>query len=343
MAEVLVYVANWNYKTFGRTSFRSKAQDLHGDKPIAGRLSELGEAMAKGRLQIEEMASSHPLPRDVAAKIANPAQPLYLFSAPEWLCRKSTGALYGKLKEEGDWEKYLYTKKDRDEYCRAMETLSKPAAQADVLTVAGTVHWAGLRSNPQVAQLATERVDKYAKKFEAKHPPASAKAPEKLAALQRPPTAVYGFNEALVYFNGSLRKTVSKSIDAGDFDMKEISFMPGLGAGTFSVPIGGQALKVGVSICADATRIAEYQKNVDLLVLVSNTVSPKVVTEGTVRPGGLLVYTDGIAWNQIIPGPPLGDASLVELKRAVQLTPEDDEREIGSIQVGRVLVTVGAR
>jgi hypothetical protein len=343
MPEALVYVANWNYKT-QETSWRGKTTSLHGVKSVEERLLQLSEAVRVAWVKLDELARQHPLPPGVGGEIVNRDRPLFVFSAPEWLFRKTTDWV-GVSDDDEDWLERFYHKADRDAYCRAMEGLSKPTGQADVLMVAGTFHWVGQNSNPQVAELVAARVKKYEDKLQgkwkAKAPPETAKVTEKLNALKTPAKPIYGFNEALVYFNGGLRKTVSKSSDAGDFRNPAISFMPGLGAGTFSLAVGGHQMKVGVSICVDATRIAEYQKDVDLLLLVSNTVSPKVVTKGTVRPGGLMVYSDGIESNQIIPGPALEKDAIDKMKEGVRNSSEAGDAN--SIQVGCALVTVGVR
>jgi hypothetical protein len=186
---------------------------------------------------------------------------------------------------------------------------------------------------------------KYTERMETKwasKPPAHAQ--DRLAQMDKIGTDYFGFNEALIFYNGGLRKTVAKSKEAGDFSNSgsppRITLTPGVGAGTFSLTCKEAVLKVGVSICADHSRVAEYEKSVDLLFLLSNTIHASIVKPGIVRRGGLMVYSDGVEQNQIIKGPSLSPEND-RLKEEVWLAERASEN--GQMLAARCLITVGPR
>src|SRR5262249_26109288 len=123
----------------------------------------------------------------------------------------------------------------------------------------------------------------------------------------------HGHNQALVYFNGKARKTISKSLDRGDFanylcgdDGARIGLVPGIGAGTFSIEVGDDKgkLKVGVSICADKNRLVDYQKFVNVFILVACSVGSPPTPEKIVKEGGLFIYSDSREGFEISSVPP---------------------------------------
>lgn len=160
--------------------------------------------------------------------------------------------------------------------------------------------------------------------------------------IEKTNTEYFGFNEALVFYNGGLRKTVAKSTEGGDFFLTQnrVKLIPGMGAGTFFLDLNQAKLKVGVSICVDYGRIAEYEKTVDLLFLLSNTISAEIVEPGTIKHGGVMIHSDGSESNQVIQESSPSE-EISKLKKRVWL--ESSNEAMGDLVAVRCLITVEPR
>jgi hypothetical protein len=227
-----------------------------GESDILERLMRLTEPVNNGWQAVDELDSKNRIRSELATKIANLQRPLYIFAAPEYLFRKKMSDWL----DQGSWEEQFYTAEDKKVYVRTLEGMSKARICGDVLFAVGTFFWAApaASAEPLVGELKKKYTERLATKWATKRPE---HATTRLAETEQTNSEYFGFNQALVFYNGGLRKTVAKAKDAGDFDLggtqSKVKRIPGMGAGTFSLDAGQAKLKVGVSICADHNRIAE--------------------------------------------------------------------------------------
>ncbi len=330
--EILTYIVNWKPR---KLNLRNKDISKWAESDLKERLQRLSNAVTSGWLEVEKLSSKN-LSSELNEKIANLKRPLYIFAAPEYLFRKKSTYWGG----ETPWDEHFYTLDEKQVYISDLQALSKPRDCGDVLIAAGTFFWAVPRKTAQT--LVDDLKQKYNKRIQTKwaaKPPTHATA--RLEQIEQTNTEYFGFNEALVFYNGGLRKTVAKSTEAGDFEKgPKVRLIPGMGAGTFTLSLDNLKIKVGVSICADFGRVAEYEKTVDLLFLLSHSISAKIVKEGTIRPGGIMIYSDGLEYNQVIKGPSLSEENS-KLKEEVWSESSSDES--GELVAVRCLITVEPR
>jgi hypothetical protein len=268
-------------------------------EPRARRLKELVQA---GFAQLDTFRSKQPAPSSTDG-VVNADRPLYVLAAPEWLFRVRRSQ-FGAF----DPNEY-FAESHRQRYIELLTSLSARRAE-DVLLVGGSILW--IRPLDEKAREALgASTESYRKAKDAKYgtpeKARSEKRLEKEAAVFDARKAVVegkvqkrflGYNEAFAFFNGSQKKSVLKSWNAGDFDPfgaesadKHVEMVHGLGAGSFSLDIGGGKLKVAVAICFDHSRPLNYGKTVDLYILVScsQDLSEK---KKYVRGGGLILHSD---------------------------------------------------
>jgi hypothetical protein len=336
--EILAYIVNWKPR---KLNLGGKDMSKWAESDLAERLKRLAEAVNTGWQAVDDLKSNKPIPSELGSKIANLQRPLYIFASPEYLFRKNMSY----WSDQGSWKEHFYTAEDKEVYVSTLGALSKARDCGDVLFAAGTFFWAAPQASAE--PLVSELKKKYTGRLETKW---ATKRPEhattNLAQIEQTNTEYFGFNEALVFYNGGLRKTVAKAKDAGDFNLgiggtqPKVKLIPGMGAGTFSLDAGEAKLKVGVSICADYNRIAEYEKTVDLLFLLSHSINAEIVKAGTIRPGGVMVYSDGIEYNQVIRGPSISEEND-KFKADVQA--EHSSTKGGQLLAVRCLITVGSR
>jgi hypothetical protein len=312
LVEILLYFLNWNYKFRTYQGLRGKPKDVHGTQEYGERARVLREAFNAGMAKLDSFRSTvaGSLP---ASGLVNKDRPLIVFAAPEWLFRKSRNE-----SAETPVESQFYTERDRETHVGLLTELSAPRGNADILMVAGSMLWCRPRDE-QALKAIEQRQKEYRNKQTRKHGKIPEEAASALAVQDKLVTGdlkklYLAYNEAFVFYNGGLRKSILKSANVGDFVLsaieKQVELVPGLGAGTFSLEVGGQRLKTGVSICFDASRTHKYGRSVNLYILVSETVGTEVVPDETLRPGGLMVYSDGTE-----------QAEIIEMKAADRVVP----------------------
>ncbi len=267
--EALVYIACWKY--FFRGYIKGgglKPRDIHGNREYSQRETKLREAVKDAFCKLDQFASESSLPQE-GSTIVNQNKPLYIFVAPEWLFSKTRDW------RESSVEGIFYSRENREQYQRTLEELSGVRNKADLLLVAGSILWVEEKTSPGALSAIKEASKSYKTKKQGKVllPKAEEVLQERKKITKGNITKYLGYNEAFVAYNGGIRKSILKSRDVGDFTgLNDVTLVPGLGAGTFSLPVGGEWLKVGVCICADAGRVHDYGKSTNLFILISQTV-----------------------------------------------------------------------
>src|SRR5262245_8686651 len=103
------------------------------------------------------------------------------------------------------WDVHFYTAEDKKVYVTALEALSKARSRGDALFAARTFFWAAPQASAQA--LLGDLKKKYTDHLETKW---ASKPPEHatthLAEIEKTNTEYFGFNQALVFYNGGLRK-----------------------------------------------------------------------------------------------------------------------------------------
>ena len=282
---------------------------FEADKAYDAREAHLSQLVQAGFAKLDAFRQKQQQPT-FQDGIANAGRPLYIFAAPEWLFRVK--------RDQFGWNPAEYfMPKHRQQYRKLLASLSV-RADVDVLMVAGSMLWIqpldALARLQVAAETARYRVGKAVKYgFDDRTRPESRLEREADVFKAREPiiTGVVkkewlGYNEALVYFNGTERKSVLKSYNASDFSMfgaenpaNHVEMVYGLGAGSFSLDIAGGKLKCAVAICYDHSRPLEYGKSVDLYILVSCSQS---VSRKYVKGGGLILHSDCRGWGSVKQG-----------------------------------------
>ena len=293
------------------------------DEAYEARAKRLQELVQTGFAKLDTFRAQNPIASAAQGGVVNAAKPLYVFAAPEWLFRVRRSQFKWA---EGEYFRATH----RQKYRELLGALSS-RGDADVLIVAGSMLWMQPLDHAARSQLA-DATEQYVKAKDAKYgtpehvrPAARVKREtavlsERKAIVEGPVTKEWlGYNEAFAYFNGAERKSVLKSFNSSDFDVgggdtpaKHVAMVYGLGAGSFSLDMGGGKLKAALAICFDHSRPLDYGKSVDLYILVScsqNLASGKKY----VKDGGLILHSDCHGWG----GAQAGDANpTVVVERA---------------------------
>jgi hypothetical protein len=338
--ELLVKVVIWKVQT-------TNAFNTWWEEGVDERIEKLRKALTQGWQEVDQLDQTFPLDLSRDTDVLDHARPLYVFAAPEWLFRR------------GKDPNQTFGLDERDKFERALPTLSSGQAEGinqgrRVLLVPGTVHWRCPRSGAEDNVRGSVAAYEEKKRMKAKtvQPRAGAVVKDITDRVLPAPQDKknFGYNQALIYYQGELRKVVQKEVDAGDFGSVDATtvLVPGLGSGAFSLKDLG--LKVGVAICYDHKRIMEYGKEVDLYLLLSASQSLEPEKVGA-RKGGLMVHADGGMYSCRIHQLPVDDKTLQERKKNAWATnyvgrtsfrkPPPGYPGTTDFAVGRALVTVG--
>lgn len=282
--------------------FNGKGGDQGGSSPgeaFKTRALKFGEIVKDGFVKLETFREQHRADLEQGADIVNREKPLYVFAAPEWFFRVKEHQI------KFDENEY-FSAAERQSYLELLASLSTKA-DADLLMVAGSMLWIDKKSELTVNKV-KEETDKYvegkAKKYQEKVRSSQRLAEEERVLKDRRELITsgkryLGYNEAFAFFNGVQKKRLLKSFNSNDFMMngrlldapgQQVDMVYGLGAGVFTLEIGGGRLKVGLAICYDHSRVRNYDKHVDLYILIS--CSQDLKSEKYVKDGGLILHSD---------------------------------------------------
>ena len=336
MAEILTHVVCWDYK-FRKTSWRGKVTFQHPELDIERRLEQVGAAAREGQEALQGWVAKLEKPPSDAA-IVNPDKPLVVFVAPEFLFTRVRIA--DRL---SPIDHQYYHRADRTRYESFCRQLSGPHDGQHTLTVVGSMLWVEGRTDRVKAELRQRSRDYVFDKMTSMRPiPQAARAgltqwADVLRDVDSDTRTHLAFNEAFLCFDGKTEKSIKKSEYGVDFTahMDEMTLVAGIGAGTKTVQVGGKSLKVGVGICIDSSRVKAYNGDVDLYILVSQTIDAGSIPAGTVRTGGLAIQADGSVRSRILQGTGGGMATASPTKSLALETHNE-----GAYAFARALITV---
>lgn len=293
------------YLTYCVTVTKDGDPDPHptADEAYEARATRLRDLVQSGFAKLDILRAKEQIASD---GVVNAARPLYVFAAPEWLFRVK--------KSQFKWQAgEYYQPAHRQKYRELLAALSS-RGDADVLIMAGSMLWIQPLDPTARRQLA-DATEQYVKAKDVKygtpeHVRPAARVEREAAVLSERKAIVegavtrewLGYNEGFAYFNGAERKSVLKSFNSGDFDVgggdtpaKHVAMVYGLGAGSFSLDIGGGKLRAALAICFDHSRPLDYGKSVDLYILVSCS-QPLSEDKKYVKDGGLILHADCHGW-----------------------------------------------